>query len=164
MALAALITWVITAGLGFFMLGTWISNGGTRTDGSAASHFRPPVVFGHFLLAALGLLVWVVYVIDDSQGLAWVAFVDLVVVAGLGDTLVYRWVKDRRASDAGQTSSSGLRGDAGRSRGSTAGTVRTRATMLAEQRIPHAVVVTHGVFAVATVVLVLLAALNVGGS
>jgi hypothetical protein len=41
--------------------------------------------FGHFLLAALGLLVWVVYVINDSQGLAWVAFVDLVVVAGLGD-------------------------------------------------------------------------------
>jgi hypothetical protein len=65
----------------------------------AAGHSRPPVVFGQFL-AALGLLVWVVYVIDDSQGLAWVAFVDLVVVAGLGDTLVYRWVKDRRVSDA----------------------------------------------------------------
>jgi hypothetical protein len=164
MALAALITWVITAGLGFFMLGTWISNGGTRTDGSAASHFRPPVVFGHFLLAALGLLVWVVYVINDSQGLAWVAFVDLVVVAGLGDTLVYRWFKDRQAGDAGQTGSSGLRPGAGGSRGGAGGAVGTRSTVLAEQRIPQAVVVTHGVFAVATVVLVLLAALNVGGS
>jgi hypothetical protein len=162
MALAALITWVITAGLGFFMLGTWISNGGTRTDGSAASHFRPPVVFGHFLLAALGLLVWVVYVINDSQGLAWVAFVDLVVVAGLGDTLVYRWFKDRQTSGAGQTGSSALRREAGGRTGSTAGVVS--ATMLAEQRIPQAVVVTHGVFAVATVVLVLLAALKVGGS
>ena len=122
MALAALITWVITAGLGFFMLGTWISNGGTRTDGSAASHFRPPVVFGHFLLAALGLLVWVVYVINDSQGLAWVAFVDLVVVAGLGDTLVYRWFKDRQAGDAGQSGSSGLRRPgAGGSRGGCGG-------------------------------------------
>jgi hypothetical protein len=164
MALAALITWVITAGLGFFMLGTWISNGGTRTDGSAASHFRPPVVFGHFLLAALGLLVWVVYVINDSQGLAWVAFVDLVVVAGLGDTLVYRWFKDRQAGDAGQSGSSGLRRGAGGSRGGAGGAVGTRSTVLAEQRIPPAVVVTHGVFAVATVVLVLLAALNVGGS
>jgi hypothetical protein len=164
MALAALITWVITAGLGFFMLGTWISNGGTRTDGSAASHFRPPVVFGHFLLAALGLLVWVVYVINDSQGLAWVAFVDLVVVAGLGDTLVYRWFKDRQAGDAGQTGSSGLRPGAGGSRGGAGGAVSTRSTLLAEQRIPPAVVVTHGVFAVATVVLVLLAALKVGGS
>jgi hypothetical protein len=64
----------------------------------------------------------------------------------------------------GETSSSGLRGEAGGSRGSTAGAVSTRATMLAEQRIPQAVVVTHGVFAVATVVLVLFAALNVGGS
>jgi hypothetical protein len=165
MALAALITWVITAGLGFFMLGTWISNGGTRTDGSAASHFRPPVVFGHFLLAALGLLVWVVYVINDSQGLAWVAFVDLVVVAGLGDTLVYRWFKDRQAGDAGQSGSSGLRRPgAGGTRGGAGGAVSTRSTLLAEQRIPPAVVVTHGVFAVATVVLVLLAALNVGGS
>jgi hypothetical protein len=164
MALAALITWVITAGLGFLMLGTWISNGGTRTDGSAASHFRPPVVFGHFLLAALGLLVWVVYVINDSQGLAWVAFVDLVVVAGLGDTLVYRWFKDRQAGDAGQTGSSGLRRGAGGSRGGAGGAVGTRSTLLAEQRIPPAVVVTHGVFAVATVVLVLLAALDVGGS
>jgi hypothetical protein len=164
MALAALITWVITAGLGFFMLGTWISNGGTRTDGSAASHFRPPVVFGPFLLAALGLLVWVVYVINDSQGLAGVAFVDLVVVAGLGDTLVYRWFKDRQAGDAGQTGSSGLRPGAGGSWGGAGGAVSTRSTLLAEQRIPPAVVVTHGVFAVATVVLVLLAALNVGGS
>jgi hypothetical protein len=164
MALAALITWVITAGLGFFMLGTWISNGGTRTDGSAASHFRPPVVFGHFLLAAAGLLVWVVYVINDNQGLAWVAFVDLVVVAGLGDTLVYRWFKDRKAGDAGQTDSSGLRRGTGGSRNSAGGAVSTRSSMLAEQRIPQAVVATHGVFAVATVVLVLFAALNVGGS
>jgi hypothetical protein len=42
--------------------------------------------------------------------------------------------------------------------------VSTRSTLLAEQRIPQAVVVTHGAFAVATVVLVLLATLNVGGS
>lgn len=49
-------------------------------------------------------------------------------------------------------------------RGGAGGAVSTRSTLLAEQRIPQAVVVTHGVFAVATVVLVLLAALNVGGS
>jgi hypothetical protein len=164
MALAALVTWVITAGLGFFMLGTWISNGGTRTDGSAASSFRPPVVFCHFMLAAMGLLVWVVYVIDDSQVLAWVAFVDLVVVAGLGDTLVYRWFKDRQASVTGETGASALRGGTGGSTGGARGAVSTRSLTLAEQRIPQVVVVTHGVFAVATVVLVLLAALNVGGS
>jgi hypothetical protein len=51
-----------------------------RPFGTQASHFRPPVVFGHFLLAAAGLVVWIVYVVSDSQALAWVAFVDLLVM------------------------------------------------------------------------------------
>jgi hypothetical protein len=159
MAVAALITWVITAGLGFFMLGTWIAKGGARAqtaaamvDGEAApgggsagvgagaeptsSHFPPPVVFGHFLLAATGLVLWIVYVVNDNETLAWIALVILLVVAGLGDFLVLRWIKDRRISIGG----------------------------LAEQHIPTAVVAVHGVFAVTTVVLVLLAALEVGGS
>jgi hypothetical protein len=163
MALAALITWVITAGFGFFMLSTWVSNGGTRTNGSEASHFRPAVVFGHFLLAAAGLVVWVVYVVNDSQTLAWVAFIDLLVVAGIGDTLVYRWFKDRQAGSGRQADPSTRRGDAGSSTATAGGGVRTR-PMLAEQRIPQAVVFAHGLFAVLTVVLVLLAALEVGGS
>lgn len=160
MAIAALITWVITAGLGLFMLGTWISKGGAKartvattaggpastSAGSAAttaggadapsSNFPPPVVFGHFLVAATGLVLWIVYVVNDSDVLAWVAFGILVVVAGLGDFLVLRWLRDRRAATGG----------------------------LAEQQIPQGVVALHGVFAVTTLVLVLLAALEVGGS
>jgi hypothetical protein len=163
MALAALVTWVITAGLGFFMLSTWVKNGGTRTDGSAASHFRPPVVFGHFLLAAAGLIVWVIYVVNDSQFLAWVAFVDLLVVAVIGDTLVIRWFKDRQG---GSRETAGVVGLRRAPAGSTAtrGEAPTATLMLAEQRIPHTVVIAHGIFAVATVVLVLLAALEIGGS
>jgi manganese efflux pump family protein len=136
MAVAALVTWVITAGLGFFMLGTWIRQGGIRTtSGEAVSTFPPPAVFGHFGLAAAGLVLWIVYVINDAEALPWIAFVDLLVVAGIGDVLVLRWLKGRRASAA-----------------------------TPEQRIPTPAVVTHGVFAVATLVLVLLAALGVGGS
>jgi hypothetical protein len=164
MALAALITWVLTAGLGFFMLGTWVSNGGTRTDGSGTSHFRPPVVFGHFLLAAAGLVVWVVYLVTDSQALAWAAFVDLLVVAGIGDTLVYRWFKDRKTGGGRPADSSGSRHEAGGSAARAGGAVGTHPPLLAEQRIPQAAVAAHGVFAVATVVLVLLTALGVGGS
>jgi hypothetical protein len=163
MAVAALITWVITAGLGFFMLSTWVSNGGTRTDGSEASHFRPPVVFGHFLLAAAGVVVWVVDVVNDSQALAWVAFIDLLLVAVIGDTLVYRWFKDRPASRGRRADASTLRRDPDTSAATAKGAVSTR-PMLAEQRIPQAVVLAHGAFAVATVILVLLAALGVGGS
>lgn len=162
MAVAALVTWIITAGFGFFMLGTWLSNGGARSGGATASHFRPPVVFGHFLLAAAGLVVWIVYVFTDSTTLAWVAFVDLLVVAVIGDTLVLRWFKDRggAAGTAGRP--------AGRRRTGAGGTAsmteNPTAAQLAEQRIPPAAVVVHGLFAVTTIVLVLLAALEVGGS
>jgi len=158
MAIAALVTWIITAGFGFFMLGTWISRGGARADGS--SHFPPPVVFGHFLLAAAGLVVWIVYVINDATTLAWIAFVDLVVVAVIGDVLVLRWTKDRRSANG--SAPTGTAGD--RRTSSDTMTARAPGLQLAEQRIPTAAVVLHGVFAVTTVVLVLLAALEVGGS
>lgn len=158
MAIAALVTWIITAAFGFFMLGTWISRGGTRADG--ASHFRPPVVFGHFLLAAAGLVVWIIYVFNDATTLAWVAFVDLVVVAIVGDVLVIRWAKDRR----GGIDRSVQAATTGRRAGTGSMTAQTSALQLAEQRIPTPAVVLHGLFAVATVVLVLLSALEIGGS
>jgi hypothetical protein len=157
MAIAALVTWIITAGLGFFMLGTWIAQGGTRADG--VSNFRPPVVFGHFVLAAGGLVVWIVYVLNDATTLAWVAFVDLLLVAVIGDVLVVRWTKDRRGSASDTAPATGV----GRRSGATM-TAPTSGRQLAEQRIPTPAVILHGIFAVSTVVLVLLSALEIGGS
>lgn len=163
MAIAALLTWVITAGFGFFMLGTWISKGGTRPDW--ASHFPPPVVFGHFLLAAAGLVVWTIYVLNDATALAWVAFLDLVVVAIIGDLLALRWTKDRRTNMAdNRTTSDTSTATTGVRHGGATMTAPSSALQLAEQRIPTAAVVVHGVFAVTTVVLVLLSALGIGGS
>ncbi len=157
MAIAALVTWIIAAAFGFFMLGTWISRGGTRAGG--ASHFRPPIVFGHFLLAAGGLVLWIVYVVVDATALAWVAFADLLVVALVGDVLVLRWAKDRRGGvDSAGPASTGRYGDGGTM------TAQSERLQLAEQRIPTAAVIGHGLFAVTTVVLVLLSALSVGGS
>lgn len=158
MAIAALVTWIIAAGFGFFMLGTWISRGGARAD--ATSHFRPPVVFGHFILAAGGLVVWIIYVVNDSTPLAWVAFVDLLVVAVVGDVLVVRWTKDRRGGSASTASAA----SGGRRAGGATMTAQAPNLQLAEQRIPTAAVILHGVFAVSTVVLVLLSALEIGGS
>lgn len=157
MAIAALVTWVVTAGFGLFMLGTWLSNGGTRAG--TASNFRPPVVFGHFLLAGGGLVVWIIYVLVDNRTLAWVAFVDLLAVAVIGDVLVLRWTKDRRGASA-----QAGRGTTGRGGAVETMTARGTGAALAEQRIPTPAVVVHGLFAVTTVVLVLLSALEVGGS
>jgi len=172
MEYAALVTWLFTAVFGFVMLATWVSHGGARAGAGQASHFRPPVVFGHFLLAVAGLVVWLVYLVNDSSVLAWVAFVDLVVVALLGETLVFRWSKDRRAATATGTgaATAPANGAAGRDGTGLGDTLTGRAATrpaaggLAEQRFPVPVVAAHGLFAVATVVLVFLTALGVGGS
>jgi hypothetical protein len=138
MSIAALITWVITAGIGAFMLARWLNHGGLRAGG-AATHFPPARVFSHFVLAAAGLIVWIVYLAIDRPLLAWIAFADLVLVALLGGVLVARWTKDGRARSAGADAELDL----------------------AEQHIPRAPVVMHGVFAVSTLLLVLFSALGI---
>ena len=140
MSIAALIAWVITAGIGSFMLARWLSHGGLR-GGAAATHFPPARVFTHFGLAAAGLIIWIVYLIIDRPLLAWIAFADLVLVALVGGVLVARWTKDGRARSAGADASEGD---------------------LAEQHIPRTPVVLHGVFAVSTLMLVLFSALGIG--
>jgi hypothetical protein len=146
MAVAALISWVLTAGGGLFMLGTWIAKGGVREPGS--SHFPPAVIFGHFGLAAAGLILWIVYLIAGGATLAWIAFVLLVPVAALGFVMLRRWIPTYRAGAA--VSSGGGR------RAGTAATVGAPP----ERHFPVAVVGAHGVLAVVTLVLVLLAALG----
>ncbi|MGY2114059.1 hypothetical protein ACW9HR_09090 [Nocardia gipuzkoensis] len=143
MGIAALIFWLLTAGGGFFLLGTWIARGGARQPNS--TQLPAPVVFGHFALAVTGLIVWIVYLFVDTESLAWVAFVLLIPVALLGFAMLLRWIPTYRARSA-----------------STAGTAGTAGPP--EGHFPVAVVAGHGVLAVVTVVLVLLTALGVGGS
>jgi hypothetical protein len=136
---AALITWVLTAGGGFVLLTVWLSRGGMRPQGPGGNRIRPPLILSHFLLAAAGLVVWIIYIAADSKAWAWIAFAILVVVALLGWTMFAIWYRRRQA-------------------GVGAATVETPA----EQHFPVAVVGLHGLLAVTTVVLVLLAAAGVG--
>jgi hypothetical protein len=147
MEIAALVTWLLTAAGGFFLLATWIAKGGVRQP--RTSHFPPAVIFGHFGLAVIGLVVWIVYLVVDEDALAWTAFALLVPVALLGFTMLVRWIPVYRAAGVG----------AGTGAASAAGTTPTEA---AEKHFPVAAVAGHGLFAVVTVVLVLLTALGVG--
>jgi uncharacterized membrane protein len=113
------------------MLGIWISRGGHRPD--SGTRLAPGLVFTHFTLAAIGLVLWIIYLAVDTTALAWTAFVALLPVALLGFTMLARWIPARR-------------------------------TGTAESRFPVPIVVGHGLFAATTLVLVLLAALGVGGS
>ncbi|HEY9522407.1 MAG TPA: hypothetical protein VIR33_04150 [Thermopolyspora sp.] len=135
MAVAALITWLITALGGFYMLGVWIRRGGLGRSETRSTRLPAPVAFGHLLLAAAGLIVWIIYVAAGGSGLAWTAFVILLPVALLGFVMLARWIPAYRAR-------------------------ATTASAVAESAIPAPVVVLHGLLAVVTLILVLVTALG----
>jgi hypothetical protein len=137
MDIAALIAWVVTAGGGFVLLGKWVAAGGHRPTTEPRSRFSPGQVFGHFLLAATGLVLWIVYVAADNDGVTWAAFAILVLVALIGFSMFFRWLPQVR----------------GRQR---IGGAATNATP--EQKLPVPVVVAHGLAGATTLVLVLIAA------
>ncbi|MFE3261497.1 hypothetical protein ACFXPS_33125 [Nocardia sp. NPDC059091] len=110
-------------------------------DPPSSSHLPPPVIFGHFLLAVAGLVLWIIYLVVSTKAVAWVAFALLIPVALLGFFMLLRWLPVYRGQAAGVPQSEP-----------------------AERHFPVIVVGGHGVFAVVTVVLVLLTALGVGAS
>jgi hypothetical protein len=140
---AALIAWVITAGGGFVLLSIWLMRGGMRQQ-EAGNRIRPPLILSHFLLAAGGLVVWIIYLVADKEALTWIAFAILAIVALLGWTMFAIWLRRRQAP--------------------ASGTEMAVPGVPAEQHFPVSIVALHGLLAVTTVVLVLLTALGVGGS
>jgi uncharacterized membrane-anchored protein len=154
--IAALILWIATAGGGFYLLGTWIAKGGAR---GGNSNFPPPLIFGHFVLAAAGLIVWIAYVATDSDAAGWIAFVMLAVVALLGFTMLARWIPTYRAGHASTPATS-----SGPATSNVATAQSATAVAPAERHFPLAIVIGHGVLAATTLVLVLLSVLEVGGS
>ncbi len=147
MHIAALITWLITALGGFYLLGTWIAKGALRSR--VSSHLPAPVLFGHFLLAAVGLVVWIVYMAVGKTPLAWTAFGLLVPVALLGLAMFARWLPTVRADRAVPVGGPGTPG---------------AAIEAPERHFPIPVVLAHGAFAMTTVILVLIAAIQANGS
>ena len=91
LGIAALITWLLDAGSGAYMLGTWIVRGGLRRQRTTGDRLAPPVVFGHFGLATTGLLVWVSYLATRWAFLGWLAIGLLMLVIGLGISTVTLW-------------------------------------------------------------------------
>ena len=88
LSLAALISWLITVGLGVSMMARWITR--TRRPGTQARRGLGPVLnFTHFGLALTGLLAWISYLATGVTGLAWAACGLLLAAASLGIALVF---------------------------------------------------------------------------
>lgn len=142
MSFVAVLTWFLTALAGIYLVAIWLIEYDPEYQSAAATRLPIWVILTHALLAITGLAVWVVYIFSDNERLAWAAVVILGVVATLGLTMAVRWI----------------------------GVMRNRAyprearMIPPERHFPVTIVVAHGVLAVGTITLVLLTALNVGGS
>jgi hypothetical protein len=143
MGIAALVAWIVTAGGGFYILAKWV--GGGRHRQRSSTRFPPAVLFGHFLLAAAGLVLWIIYLAIGSNPVGWVALVVLASVALLGFVMLGLWIPVYRNSRAAVEAA-----------GQHAGNPEAPP----ERSFAVPVVAAHGALAVTTMILVLLAMLN----
>jgi hypothetical protein len=91
MRFATLVSWLLTASLGAYMLRTWLARGGLRRERARAGGLPPQLIFGHAGLALFGLLVWVSFIASGARALAWTAVGVLMVTVGLGLSTVTLW-------------------------------------------------------------------------
>ncbi|HLI42016.1 MAG TPA: hypothetical protein VKV35_10275 [Streptosporangiaceae bacterium] len=89
--IAALISWLLTVGIGVYMLCTWIARGGLRRQRATGAGVPPPVVFGHAGAAVAGLAVWAGYVGSGWRPLAWLGVVLVGTAISLGICTVTLW-------------------------------------------------------------------------
>jgi hypothetical protein len=94
---AALVSWLLTAGIGGYMLLTWIARGGLRLQRATkkwageAAGVPPAVVFSHAGAALTGLAVWIGFVAVGWHPLAWVGVVLIATAISLGICTVTLW-------------------------------------------------------------------------
>lgn len=89
LGLIALCAWLITVALGLGMMARWILR--SRAGHAAGSRLRrpPPPNLAHLGLASASLLIWIAYLATGITGLAWTASALLLLVTGLGMTLLF---------------------------------------------------------------------------
>jgi hypothetical protein len=167
MSLIALVTWITAAGGGLYLLSIWLIEYDKEFQSVAATRLPPAVLTAHAMLALGGLFVWIGYVIADIDKLAWIALAALLLAATLGVTMAIRWIGVYRSTRAARRSLADLK--AGRltlvgGPGDISTLELARDLGPPERNFPLPVVIAHGAFAAATITLVLLTALGVGGS
>jgi hypothetical protein len=112
LGIATLVSWLITEGLGAYMLGTWIASGGPRQQRARPDGLPPLVIFGHAGLALTGFALWVSYLLTGWPALAWLAVGFLAPAVGLGISTVTLWTPyPARRGGAGASALAGPRGE-----------------------------------------------------
>jgi hypothetical protein len=134
---------MVTILAGLILVVIWIIEYDPEFQTAAATRLPVPVISAHALLGLGGLMLWIGYLLEDQQQLAWAAVAALGTVAVLGLIMAARWISVyRTVVDPGPS--------------------LTRSTTVPPERnFPLPVVVVHGILAVTTLVLVLFTALGV---
>jgi hypothetical protein len=157
MSAAALVTWLVTALIGLFLLAIWLIEYDPEFQSAAATRLPVPVISAHGLLAICGLAIWGIYLITDQRRAAWAAALILIPVALLGITMAIRWIGVYQ-ENPGRSRTATARPAAA----TQASRAPTQLVVPPERHFPLPVVVSHGIFAAVTIVLVVLAALGAG--
>src|SRR5215475_12697925 len=164
---AALITWFAAVLAGLYMLTVWLIENDVTGRHAARSQLRVPVIFTHLTLAVSGLCVWVASLVLDRDPLAWTALGVLATVILLGLTMFARWLPVYREPPVVAAAAPAPGPAWPMEPASSAGRTSTAEQVLAapaESHFPVAVIAAHGLLAGATLVLVLLTMLGIGGS
>jgi hypothetical protein len=90
----ALIAWIATAAGGSVLGASWVRHGGLRQR----SGIRTARLASHVLLAVGGLALWVAFLVTDAEALAWTAVALLVVVVGVGISMLILWLRGHSAT------------------------------------------------------------------
>jgi hypothetical protein len=168
MSLIALFTWITTASLGLYLLSIWLIEYDKDFQADAETRLPPLVLVAHVALGGGGLIVWAYYLFFDNDDLAWIATGAVLLGASLGTFMAFRWFAVYQAKRKLQRLEGITRAW---HRGSVAVLDRPDAPPAdspragpPERNFPLPVVVAHGLFATATITLVVLTAAGVGGS
>jgi manganese efflux pump family protein len=108
LGLATLLTWILTASIGAYMLRSLARHGALRRQRSVRGGLSPRVLYGHFSLALSGLVVWSVFLATGWGPLTWVAVALLTPAIGLGICTVTLWTPyPRSPGESAQTAGPG---------------------------------------------------------
>lgn len=131
-----LVVWLLTAVGGFTLIGIWFRHGGMES--SVVRRIPKPLPLLHGLAAVVSLVLFVIYLFADVDALKPVVLIGLLITAVLGIWMFVQWLS--------------------RGRRTMARAVGADVARAPEDHFPNAVVALHGIAAVATLVLYIIAA------
>ncbi len=115
MGIATLLAWLLTAGIGGYMLRTWVARGGLRHQRATGVGVPPLLLFGHAGAALAGLALWACYLPTRWVALAWLDVGLIGTAITLGICMVTLWtpypVREPRAEHEPAQATATVAGD-----------------------------------------------------